>query len=55
MNQLLAYAEIELAIKQTKIERAFGLDGLPVEMLKVKMLSMLCLISSQSAKMDFLC
>ena len=54
MDHLLTYAEIALAIKQINIGRASGLDDLPVELLSVKMFSMLDLISSQSAGMDLL-
>ena len=41
MDWLLAYAEIEMTIKQINPGRVPGLDGLPVELLKVKILSML--------------
>ena len=52
MDQLPTCAEIELAIEQ--INKLPGLDGHSFEQWKVNMLSMLCLISSQIAEMDFL-
>ena len=46
-------SKIELTIKQINTGRVLGLDGLLVELLKVKRLSMLYSISSQSAEMGF--